>query len=49
MVGLYPQLLPSKLKSSLTFSEDIPRLEGGDFEKGLIALIDYLNDVSFPE
>ena len=46
MIGLYPHLLPTKLKNSLTFPTDVPKLEGVDFEKALIALIEYLNDVS---
>ena len=28
------------------FPEDLPRLEGVDFEKSLIALVEYLSDVS---
>ena len=46
VIGLYPHLLPSKQRNSLTFPADTPRLEGVDYEKALIALIDYLNEVS---
>ena len=49
VIGLYPHLLPTKLKSSLMYPEDISRLEGVDYEKGLIALIEYLNDVSIQD
>ena len=46
MIGLYPNLLPVEFRKRLDYPEKLPELEGGDLEKGLLALTDYLNDVS---
>ena len=47
MIGLYPNLLPPEFKKKLEYPEPLPNLEGSDLEKGLLALTDYLNDVSW--
>lgn len=44
VIGLYPNLLPPEFKKKLEYPEPLPNLEGGDLEKGLLALTDYLND-----
>ena len=46
MIGLYPNLLPQDFRRQLDYPEKLPDLEGSDLEKGLMALIDYLKDVS---
>ena len=46
MIGLYPNLLPQDFRKQLEYPEKLPDLEGSDLEKGLMALIDYLKDVS---
>ncbi|XP_060077097.1 vam6/Vps39-like protein [Ylistrum balloti] len=42
VIGLYPNLLPSEYRSQLEYPNRPPELEGGDLEKGLLALQDYL-------
>ncbi|KAH3859338.1 hypothetical protein DPMN_102057, partial [Dreissena polymorpha] len=44
VIGLYPNLLPPEFRKKLEYPEPLPKLEGGDLEKGLLALTDYLND-----
>jgi len=39
-------LLPNEFRKHLDYPETLPSLEGGDLEKGLLALTDYLNDVN---
>ena len=46
VIGLYPNLLPQDYRKQLEYPEKLPDLEGSDLEKGLMALIDYLKDVS---
>ena len=46
VIGLYPNLLPQDFRRQLDYPEKLPDLEGSDLEKGLMALIDYLKDVS---
>lgn len=45
VVGLIPDLLPSKLRNSLEYPEKIPSLQGTDHVKALRALADYLEEV----
>lgn len=42
VIGLYPNLLPNEYRSQLEYPKRPPELEGGDLEKGLLALQDYL-------
>ncbi|XP_033733768.1 LOW QUALITY PROTEIN: vam6/Vps39-like protein [Pecten maximus] len=42
VIGLYPNLLPNEYRSQLEYPNRPPELEGGDLEKGLLALQDYL-------
>lgn len=44
VIGLFPNLLPAEFRKQLEYPESLPNLEGGDLEKGLLALTDYLND-----
>ncbi|KAL4237860.1 Vam6/Vps39-like protein [Mactra antiquata] len=44
VIGLFPNLLPQEYRDKLDYPEKLPKLEGGDLEKGLLALTDYLND-----
>ncbi|XP_052769246.1 vam6/Vps39-like protein [Mya arenaria] len=44
VIGLFPNLLPPDFRKSLDYPEKLPDLQGGDLEKGLLALTDYLND-----
>ncbi|XP_053398739.1 vam6/Vps39-like protein [Mercenaria mercenaria] len=42
VIGMYPELLPSKLSNSLVYPEKIPNLHGRDLEKALSELVQYL-------
>ncbi|KAK6183438.1 hypothetical protein SNE40_010920 [Patella caerulea] len=42
VIGLYPNLLPQEYRNQLEYPDKLPDLEGGDLEKGLLALIDFL-------
>ncbi|XP_011445059.3 vam6/Vps39-like protein [Magallana gigas] len=42
VIGLYPNLLPQEFRNQLTYPERPPDLEGGELEKALLALQDYL-------
>ncbi|XP_064600177.1 vam6/Vps39-like protein [Liolophura sinensis] len=42
VIGLYPNLLPQDYRNQLEYPDKLPDLEGGELEKGLLALIDYL-------
>ncbi|KAK3093225.1 hypothetical protein FSP39_012933 [Pinctada imbricata] len=42
VIGLYPNLLPQEYRNKLEYPEKPPDLEGGDLEKALLALQDYL-------
>ncbi|XP_021362075.1 vam6/Vps39-like protein isoform X2 [Mizuhopecten yessoensis] len=42
VIGLYPNLLPNEYRSQLEYPKRPPELEGGDLEKGLLSLQDYL-------
>lgn len=44
VIGLFPNLLPEEYRKQLEYPEKLPSLDGVDLEKGLLALIDYLND-----
>ncbi|XP_071079249.1 vam6/Vps39-like protein isoform X1 [Haliotis cracherodii] len=44
VIGLYPNLLPQDFRNQLEYPDRLPDLEGGELEKGLLALIDYLTD-----
>ncbi|XP_041353642.1 vam6/Vps39-like protein [Gigantopelta aegis] len=44
VIGLYPNLLPQDFRSQLEYPNKLPNLEGGELEKGLLSLIDYLTD-----
>lgn len=45
VIGLYPNLLPQEFRNQLTYPERPPDLEGGELEKALLALQDYLTQV----
>ena len=42
VIGLYPNLLPQEFRKQLDYPSRLPDLEGGELEKGLSALQDYL-------
>ncbi|KAL3874849.1 hypothetical protein ACJMK2_037811 [Sinanodonta woodiana] len=44
VIGMYPNLLPPEFRNQLEYPEKLPELEGGDLEKALLALIDYLTE-----
>ncbi len=46
MIGLYPNLLPQDFRNQLEYPDRLPELEGGELEKGLLALIEFLTEVS---
>ena len=45
MIGLYPNLLPQDFRNQLEYPDRLPELEGGELEKGLLALIEFLTEV----
>lgn len=45
VIGLYPNLLPQEYRNQLSYPEKPPDLEGGELEKALLALQDYLTQV----
>ncbi|KAJ8308553.1 hypothetical protein KUTeg_013427 [Tegillarca granosa] len=42
VIGLYPNLLPQDFRNQLDYPSSLPDLEGGELEKGLLALQEYL-------
>ena len=46
VIGLYPNLLPQDYRNLLEYPDLLPELEGGELEKGLLSLIEYLTQVS---
>ena len=46
VIGLYPNLLPQEFRKQLDYPSQLPDLEGGELEKGLSALQDYLTQVT---
>ncbi|XP_023931071.1 vam6/Vps39-like protein [Lingula anatina] len=42
VIGLYPNLLPSEFRNKLSYPDKTPDLSGGELEKGILALIEYL-------
>ena len=46
VIGLYPNLLPQEFRKQLEYPSKVPNLEGGELEKALSALQDYLTNVS---
>ncbi|XP_064621475.1 vam6/Vps39-like protein [Lineus longissimus] len=42
VIGLYPNLLPQEYRKQLNYPDELPELNGGELEKGLLSLIDYL-------
>ena len=46
VIGLYPNLLPQDFRNQLEYPDRLPELEGGELEKGLLALIEFLTEVS---
>ena len=46
VIGLYPNLLPQEFRKQLDYPSRLPDLEGGELEKGLSALQDYLTQVT---
>ena len=46
VIGLYPNLLPQDFRNQLEYPDKLPELEGVELEKGLLALINYLTQVS---
>ena len=45
VIGLYPNLLPQDFRNQLEYPDRLPELEGGELEKGLLALIEFLTQV----
>ncbi len=45
VIGLYPNLLPQDFRNQLEYPDRLPELEGGELEKGLLSLIDYITEV----
>ena len=45
VVGMFPDLLPSKLRNSFEYPDKLPQLHGNDLDRALLALIDYLKVV----
>ena len=46
VIGLYPNLLPQEFRKQLKYPDKLPDLHGSDLEKGVLALIEYLLQVS---
>lgn len=45
VIGLFPNLLPQEFRNQLCYPEKLPDLEGGELEKGMLVLIEYLTQV----
>ena len=46
VVGLFPSLLPQGYRNQLEYPDKLPELGGGELERGILALIEYLTEVS---
>jgi len=44
---LFPNLLPQDFRNQLEYPDRLPELEGGELEKGLLALVEFLLQVGF--
>ncbi|XP_059173340.1 vam6/Vps39-like protein [Physella acuta] len=42
VIGLYPNLLPEDYRKKLEYPEKVPEVTGGEYEKGIMSLIEYL-------
>ncbi|GFN97687.1 vam6/vps39-like protein [Plakobranchus ocellatus] len=42
VIGLYPNLLPQGYRNNLSYPEKVPDLQGSEYERGIMALIEYL-------
>ena len=47
VIGLFPELLPSEFRKQLEYPAPPPPLTPGELEKGCLALVEYLTQVSF--
>ena len=47
VIGLFPNLLPQDYRNQLEYPDRLPELEGGELEKGLLALVEFLLQVGF--
>ena len=48
VIGLFPDLLPQQYWNQLEYPDSLPDLQGRDMENGLVALADYLTQVTLP-
>ena len=46
VIGLFPDLLPQQYWNQLEYPDSLPDLQGRDMENGLVALADYLIQVT---
>ena len=46
VIGLFPDLLPSEFRKQLEYPAPPPPLTAGELEKGCLALVEYLTQVS---
>ena len=46
MIGLFPELLPSEFRKQLEYPAPPPQLTAGELEKGCLALVEYLTQVT---
>uniref|UniRef100_A0A2C9M943 CNH domain-containing protein n=1 Tax=Biomphalaria glabrata TaxID=6526 RepID=A0A2C9M943_BIOGL len=42
VIGLYPNLLPEEFRKKLEYPDKVPDISGSNYEKGIMALIEYL-------
>ena len=48
VIGLFPDLLPADFRKQLEYPAPPPQLTPGEVEKGCLALVEYLTQVSLP-
>lgn len=46
VIGLFPELLPSEFRKQLEYPAPPPQLTAGELEKGCLALVEYLTQVT---